>query len=235
MEIMAFRVSGERREAIRCRGRQNFKACFGRDEMLQLPGVAKVFEPSGILDPAWGKIDALNTDAVPTPLAAQPSEYLLETYGDRSWGAIGSVTLRGWQTRHNLAILAEWEAQAPTAEFNGPDSFLDRIAFFFPSSEDTPLGTMGSEEHPAIIWSWRSDKKLERLVAKGPGTITSVDNAGLYAEGMNIDGRWRVQISGTKPDGPMLFSVALWKGAAADRGGLKSFVPDWIAIPPYSR
>lgn len=203
--------------------------------MLQLPGAGKVFEPSGVNDPAWSEVGTLQAEAVPTPHSGQSSRYLQETRQDGNWGAIGAVALSGWQTRRKLSILAEWEAEAPTDNFNGPDSFLDRIAIMFPKTEATPLGNMGSEEDPATIWTWRTDKKLEKLIARGPGSISSLSNAGLRADGAWAKGKWRVQITGNRPEGPRQFSVALWKGAARERAGLKSFVPDWIDLSGFAR
>lgn len=203
--------------------------------MLQLPGKGGVFEPGGVKDRAWNEIEALLVEAVPTPHASQSSRYLQETYEDKSWGAITSVSLSGWQTRKKLIILAEWEAEAPTGDFNGPASFLDRIAILFPKTEDTPLGNMGSVEDPATIWTWRTDGKVEKLVARGPGSIEAISNAGLRANGGHSNGKWRVQITGVRPEGPRQFSVALWKGSAGERAGLKSFVPDWIDLGAYAR
>lgn len=203
--------------------------------MLQLPGAGKVFEPSGVSDPVWREIGALQAEAVPTPHSGQSSRYLQETYEGNNWGAISAVALSGWQTRKRLTILAEWAADAPTAEFRGPDSFLDRIAIMFPGTPDTPLGNMGSPDDPATIWTWRTDGKLEQLVATGPGSITSVSNAGMRADGAHANGKWRVQITGLRPDGPRQFSVALWKGAVGERAGLKSFVPDWIDLGGFAR
>lgn len=203
--------------------------------MLQLPGTGKVFEPSGVNDPAWKGVATLQVEAVATPHSGQSSRYLQQTYQDGNWGAIGSVALSGWQTRKKLTILAEWEAEAPTDNFNGPDSFLDRIAILFPKTEATPLGNMGSADDPVTIWTWRTDNKLEKLIAKGPGSITPVSNAGLRADGAHANGKWRVQITGYRPDGPRQFSVALWKGAARERAGLKSFVPDWIDLGEFAR
>lgn len=203
--------------------------------MLQLPGAGKVFEPSGVSDPAWRDVGALRAEAVPTPHSGQSSRYLQQTYEDKSWGAIDAVSLSGWQTRKKLTILAEWKTDAPTRDFNGPDSFLDRIAILFPGTEDTPLGNMGSKDDPATIWTWRTDAKLEQLIVKGPGSITSISNAGLRASGAHANGKWRVQITGMRPEGPRQFSVALWKGAAKERAGFKSFVPDWIDLGSFAR
>lgn len=203
--------------------------------MLQLPGTGKVFEPGGVNDPAWREVGVLKAEAVPTPHAGQSSRYLQETYEDGSWGAIRAVALSGWQTRKKLTVLAEWAADAPTNGFNAPDAFLDRVAILFPASEDTPLGNMGSEDDPAIIWTWRTDGKLEKLVAKGPGSVASVSNAGMRADGAHKNGKWRVQITGIRPEGPRQFSVALWKGAAGERAGLKSYVPEWIDLGEFAR
>lgn len=203
--------------------------------MLQLPGAGKVFEPSSVNDPVWFEVGALQVEAVPTPHSGQSSRYLQETRQDGNWGAIEYVALSGWQTRKKLTILAEWEADSPTENFNGPDSFLDRIAIMFPKSETTPLGNMGSDEDPATIWTWRTDGKLEKLVAKGPGSIASISNAGMRASGAHANGKWRVQITGVRPEGPRQISVALWKGAAKERAGLKSFVPDWIDLGGFAR
>lgn len=203
--------------------------------MLQLPSARNVFEPSGVADPAWREIGALRVEAIPTPQSGQSSRYLQKTYEDRNWGAIEAVALSGWQTRKKLTILAEWEAEAPTSNFNGPDSFLDRLAILFPKTEDTPLGNMGSEDAPATIWTWRTDNRLEKLTAKGPGSIAAITNAGLRADAAHIYGKWRVQITGVRPEGPRQFSVALWKGSAKERAGLKSFVPDWIDLTDFAR
>jgi len=200
--------------------------------MPQLATLTNVFEPSGSNDSLWANATELVVSTVATPQALQSAEYIQKTYGNRSWGATDKITLRAWQTRRNLSVLAEWEAKDPTEEFSGPDSFLDRIALLFPSDEMTPLGLMGSKESPATIWTWRSDDKLERLTAKGPGSIVAESNVGLRADASWSKGNWRVQISGPNDfaNKPKKFSVAVWSGSSAERAGLKAFYPGWVTV-----
>ena len=78
--------------------------------------------------------------------------------------------------------------------FNGPYALMDRCAILFPTDNDTPVGTMGSPDHPALIWTWRADGKVECLSAKGPGTIAALSSAGLRAHAAWLDGSWRVSM-----------------------------------------
>ena len=72
--------------------------------------------------------------------------------------------------------------------------------------------------------------------AEGLGTVKREAAPSEWrAEGVWRDGNWSVAYE--LPSWPSLaeqsqLSFAIWRGAAADRGGLKSICPQWIPLPP---
>lgn len=200
--------------------------------MVQVKSIASVFEPSGEQDPLWSGAKRIALRTTATPAGMQTSEYLQKAYRDGDWGAARDIGVRTWQTRHNLTVLLDWKAPKPVARFSGPDAFLDRCAVLFPTDAETPFITMGAPDHPALIWSWRADGKVESLHAAGPGTIRALNASGLRAHAAWLDGSWRVAISGPQPSGPRRFTVATWDGSARERAGLKAFAAEWIDLDP---
>lgn len=198
--------------------------------MAQVKSIASLFEPASIEDPLWKTAKRVTLRALATPAGMQTSEYLQKAYRDGDWGQERDIGIRTWQTRHNLTVLLDWKAPQPVTRFHAPDAFMDRCAVLFPTDADTPFITMGSPDHPALIWSWRADGKAEILSAKGPGTITALSPAGLRVHGAWLEGSWRVAISGPQPTGPRRFTVATWDGSAKERGGMKAFAPEWIEL-----
>ena len=85
-------------------------------------------------------------------------------------------------------------------------------------------------------WLWRADKVTPLQVrAEGLGTMERrAAPTGTQVTAEWALGRWRVVL--TLPEWPALsgqrrMALAIWRGAAQERAGLKSVSPDWIAIP----
>lgn len=190
-----------------------------------------LFDPAHLDDPQWAQAPLTQVTTLATPQGMQVSEYLLSTYRDGEWGRIPSIDIRGWQTRHSLTLLLEFDSTHGHTAFMGPDHFLDRVAVFFPADENAHFMTMGSPQSPGFIWSWRADGKTESMLAKGPGTLTPVSNEGLKSQSKHNGKRWRVQLSGPQiVNTPRRFAVAVWSGANRERAGLKAFSKEWIEL-----
>lgn len=199
--------------------------------MLALNTHKALFEPANVNDPLWMNTTVTSVTTLPTPQGMQVSEYLLSTYHEGEWGRIGVVDVRGWQTRHTLALRLSFESSHNDRQFRGPNHFLDRVAVFFPSDENTLFMTMGSAQSPGTIWSWRADGNTEKLLAQGPGTITPLSNEGLRSESHHDGKRWHVLLCGPQiKSQPRKFAVAVWSGAHSERAGLKAFSHDWIQL-----
>lgn len=190
-----------------------------------------LFDPAQLDDPQWSQAPQAQIKTFATPQGMQVSEYLLTTYRDGEWGRIATVGVRGWQTRHSLTLLLEFESSQQHRAFIGPDHFLDRVAVFFPTDQNTLFMTMGSPQSPGFIWSWRADGKTEKLLAQGPGTLTSLSNEGLRSQSHHDGKRWRIQLSGPQiVNTPRRFAIAAWSGANKERAGLKAFSQEWIEL-----
>lgn len=198
--------------------------------MAKATSVTSVFEPASENDPLWQSAKRVSLRTMATPAGMQTSEYMQKAYKDGDWGKPREISVRTWQTRHNLSVLLEWKSPTPQRAFSGPDVFLDRCAVLFPTDENTPFMTMGAPDSPALIWTWRADGKVEVLEARGPGTITALSPAGLKAHAVWANGGWRVCLSGAQPSGPRRFTVATWDGGAKERGGMKAFAAEWIEL-----
>lgn len=199
--------------------------------MATLSTHKSLFDPADSKDPLWNRAPSLSVTTLATPQGMQTSEYLLKTYQDGEWGKIREIRIRGWQSRHSLNLLLEFDSPQGDRQFRGPDHFLDRVAVFFPTDANTMFMTMGSAQSPGFIWSWRADGKMEKLEARGPGTLQRLSNEGLRGHSDYANQRWQVMISGPQITGtPRQFAVAAWSGAHKERAGLKAFSSDWIQL-----
>jgi DMSO reductase family type II enzyme heme b subunit len=155
---------------------------------------------------------------------------------------IQRITVRAVHDGNTVSFLLEWEDAQADLSVTDTGTFPDAAALLFPIGEDAPLITMGAEGQPVEAWHWRADRPGRGIcnVANGLGTtrITSEDR--VTANGVWEEGRWRVVLSRalqvpsdtgeavqlrSGATGKVAFSV--WEGSNGERGGLKSFSPEW--------
>lgn len=175
----------------------------------------------------------------PTPLAAQPSAYVMAAWAERPYGVTKEVAV---QAAHNGAFIffrLEWGDETEDGGIDDTDRFTDAAAVLFPVRGDAPLLSMGSPEFPVNGWYWRPDQEAPfSVTARGLGTTVRNANGGISAQGGYLGGGWSVVISrqmwAEKADIVALHAgqqgkvgFAVWQGSNRERGGLKAVTLEW--------
>lgn len=217
----------------------NVPKCTASPEDLANPGAA-----------VWRKATGERIALIGTPLALQPSPFIVNTWRNRPVGRIAAVEFSALHTDEVLALRLVWAAPHPTAAIDDNDRFPDGAAVIFPVRGDAPLATMGSPEQPVDAWHWRADRpgKARSNVATGLGTTRVNRTMDIAANAEHRDGHWRVvfvrRLISNAPDAsanaasavqfiagrPARIAFAVWDGGNGERGGLKAFSPDWRDI-----
>jgi DMSO reductase family type II enzyme heme b subunit len=96
--------------------------------------------------------------------------------------------------------------------------------------------TMGSATAGVDGWLWRADRERGlRIAAHGLGSVERCEiPRAVRIAGVWTDGRWGVSFELPAWDAltrERRIGVAVWRGVEAERAGLKSVSPDWIALP----
>ncbi len=198
-----------------------------------------------LLDPSADRWRSALEEALaltPTPLAAQPSPYILAKWTEGSYGAITEVRVRAAHNGEALLFRLSWDDETRDDAIMDTDGFADGAAVLFPVKGDAPISNMGLEGQPVNAWYWRPD--LERpinVTAQGVGTSVRQKDDSLEA-GAEYRGRgWSVVIArpfaardqatvALAPGQTTKVGFAVWQGSNEERGGLKAFTPDWSPL-----
>ncbi len=197
-------------------------------------------------DPAssiWEQTVAKKVPLYPTPVAMQPSKYIVGKWKD---GEFGMTTALGVQALHNgdeIAFRLEWESDDGKQTIRDNDDFPDAAALMFPFKEDATLMSMGSEDNPVNVWHWKAHhpEVAPSNVITGIGTSEVVEKGAVITQASYQQGRWQLVlrrkmnlfsseapaiqfITGNK----LKVAFAVWAGSNSERGGLKSFSPNWL-------
>jgi DMSO reductase family type II enzyme heme b subunit len=172
--------------------------------------------------------------AAPTPL--QPGGYVRIAYAERTQPTTRSVDVDVSQHASGFVIALAWECPEPVREVRSdPGRFCDAAALLAPSAAGAPWITMGAPGLALDGWLWRADgDALLRVRAEGLGTLErAAAPAGCAVKAEWSAGVWRVAFE--TREWPSLaqqrqLAVAVWRGSAAERGGLKSVTPGWIEV-----
>jgi DMSO reductase family type II enzyme heme b subunit len=177
-------------------------------------------------------------DLVAAPIALQPGSYLPKAYANRAGPSLRSATLELEPGPEGRRVRVSWSCPAPVRKLGGEtDRFVDAAALAIPAAPDTPWATMGAPGKPLEGALWRADRAgLLRFRAEGLGSVkreAPPDHWQALAEW--AAGRWSVTFE--LAPWPLLdqttqLAVAVWLGAADDRGGLKSVSPGWVPVAP---
>lgn len=173
---------------------------------------------------------------IAAPPTMSPGGYVPKAYVDRNNPATPFVDIQTSSVGSSLTISVAWPCPNPVRSIKGEtDKFLDAAAIMVPLTGEAQLMLMGQPEHGVEIAYWRADDDQLRMVqAQGLGSsvrkpapsdwkaISSWSN-GVF--GLSVtSSNWAALTRMRK------FAIAIWRGEAADRGGLKSISPEWIDL-----
>lgn len=173
---------------------------------------------------------------IAAPVSYQPGGYVSVAYADRREPTTRQIDLEVAQLAGVWRVAVSWACPEPVRDVSGdPGLFCDAAAVIAPTSEQAAWATMGAPGNPVegILWRAAGDT-LYRVSAEGLGSVTRAPAPdGWSANAAWQAGAWRVGF--TLRGWPTLdrvgqLGVAVWRGAAAERAGLKSVTPGWLAV-----
>jgi len=169
--------------------------------------------------------------AAPTPM--QPGGYVPVAYAGRDQPFTPSAAIEVERASGGWSIRLSWSCPDPVRDAAGDtDRFVDAAALSMPTSADAPWITMGAPGKAVEGVLWRAnEEQLRRFRAEGLGSAAAPS---WTVEAEWAKGSWALQFGvqgGTPLDEHLLLAIAIWRGAANDRGGLKSVSPGWIELP----
>jgi DMSO reductase family type II enzyme heme b subunit len=176
--------------------------------------------------PAWGEVPAIEVSLKPVALAAQPVEYIRETWAGRPYGQTSRATVAAATARDRLYVRVEWEDdEAPNREFQ------DAAAVVFDGTGGD-IATLGSAAHPVALWYWEHGRQAPlHLISRGPGVVSKDSTGAPTAAAVLAGKRWAVVFSGPAGGvGQRRIGVALWNGSNNERGGLAAVTPEWLPL-----
>lgn len=199
-------------------------------------GDAALLDPES---PEWDGVRGSELTLKPTPITAQPSQYIQEKWKGTPYGVARSVTVRAAHNGERLYFHLSWTDETNDKAIQDTDQFADAAAVLFPVNGDAPLQSMGSPQAPVNAWYWRPDiEEPFTITAQGTGTTRRAQDPELSASGIHNRGAWRLVIR-RRLDSPEAGYVSLapgvsakvgfavWQGSNQERGGLKSVTLEW--------
>lgn len=178
-----------------------------------------------------GKVSLM---AAPTGLS--PGGYVSQAYADRSAPRTPLAELEAEKDGVLWRVRLSWACADPVRALGDDvDRFVDAAAVLAPIVPDAPWMTMGAPGKAVEGAMWRADRERPFGVrAEGLGSLErSVAPKGWEARAEWKSGRWQVEfeLPGWKAlDAGRQLAIAVWQGAEADRGGLKSVSAGWIRV-----
>jgi DMSO reductase family type II enzyme heme b subunit len=185
---------------------------------------ADLGDPTGA---GWSEVGAETVSLTPMPIDAQPTEYVRVKWADLPYGNVSEATVAAAHDGSTAWVRLEWaDSDEPNVEF--PDA----AAVYFPSGDDAPAATIGSEDAGVNLWFWRSDEEKGRhLSGTGPGRFHPKE--GSVATTASLEGgRWAVVLSHPLDelrDGAAL-GVAVWDGSNEERAGIGAATTEWLSL-----
>jgi DMSO reductase family type II enzyme heme b subunit len=202
-----------------------------------------------LLDPAsreWSGVRAVELSLQPTPIASQPSVYVLAKWKDKPYGVTQRVSVRAAHNGERLYFRLSWADDTNNDGIRDTDQFTDAAAVLFPVNGNAVLQNMGSPREPVNAWYWRSDlEEPFNVTAQGVGTTLRTQDPELGARAAYGDGAWNIVIRrrlvhaadaglshsqgyvNLVAGASEMVGFAVWQGANQERGGLKAITPDW--------
>jgi DMSO reductase family type II enzyme heme b subunit len=189
--------------------------------------------------PEWAAVTASQLALQPTPIIAQPSQYIQEKWRERPYGVLQHIEVRAAHNGEMLYFRLAWADETSNDGIRDTDQFPDAAAVLFPVASDAPLQGMGSPRQPVNGWYWRPDlEEPFSVTAQGTGTTRRTPDSDLRARGSYEDGAWQLVIRrplasngkryvNLSPGTARKVAFAVWQGANQERGGLKATSADW--------
>jgi len=196
-------------------------------------------------DAAWHGVSALTVGLTGTPLAMQPSPYIIASRAGKPIGKVKQVEVKALHNGQQIAFRLHWEDPERDLEQTDNDTFADGAALLFPLRPDSPLITMGAPGKPVTAWHWRADRPLRARnnVAAGLGSTRVTKDESITVYSGYEQAHWSVvfvrdlRVPAATDDAiqfsvgaNFLFGVAVWEGANGERAGLKAFSPAWQSV-----
>lgn len=172
------------------------------------------------------------------PTGMQPGGYVPKAYAGRGQPFTPSATIEAVHGAGGWRIQLSWACPEPVRDIrNESDLFVDAAALAAPTADDAPWVTMGAPGRAIEGVLWRANESaLRSFHAEGLGSVKrSAAPGGWMVKADWAKGAW--QLAFELPSWPQLdarprLAFAIWRGAARDRGGLKSISPGWIELLP---
>ncbi len=177
-------------------------------------------------------------DLIAAPAGTEPGDYVPRVYAARNLPATSSATLEVQHGDAGWRVSLGWHCPDPVRDASGNTNlFVDAAALLAPTVADAQWITMGAPDKAVEGALWRADREeLLRIRAEGLGTVKRQQPPNHWkAHSDWSEARWSVTFelaSWPALDDHNQLAFAIWRGAAADRGGLKAIVPQWIAVEP---
>jgi len=176
-------------------------------------------------------------ELVAAPIGMQPGGYVAKAYAYRDGAAVTpSIDLEVAKLAGLWRVRLRWPCPEPVRDVQGdPSLFPDAAALLVPRVEGAPWVTMGAPGLGVEGVLWRADgAPLRSVRAEGLGTMERGDPpAGWSARGIFDSGAWSLDFTlrgWSALDAQRQLAVAIWRGSAQDRGGLKSVTPGWVEV-----
>jgi DMSO reductase family type II enzyme heme b subunit len=176
----------------------------------------------------------------PTPLDAQPSAYVQESWRERSYGKTAEVLVQFVRTPEAVYGRVEWVCPSPRFGITDNDVFADACAILFPANgHAAPLATLGDKSEPVVAWHWRAGAETPFIAeGTGLGTLSRRPKHELSVAAEWRQDRWAVVFthplaSNGNPASPAtsdLVAFAVWSGANQERAGLAAYSPAWSRL-----
>jgi DMSO reductase family type II enzyme heme b subunit len=203
-------------------------------------------QPEALLDPeggAWRGAAPVNVPLIATPAPLQPAQYIVMTYITKVVPGVNQVQVSALHNGEVLAFRLEWSDRTEDREIGDTNQFTDAAGVLLPVTDDAPLLQMGTPEQPVTGWYWSADSDADgrgrHVRAEGLGTTEEVKRSAISVRSVRKPEGWAVvltrslvaaegdPVASLEPGAKTKFAVAVWEGAAGERGGLKGYSGDW--------
>jgi DMSO reductase family type II enzyme heme b subunit len=175
-------------------------------------------------------------ELIAAPTGMQPGDYVPRVYFDRDGPQTPSASVEVEHSTRGWRFHVRWPCPEPVQDIGGQsDLFSDAAALVAPSVPEAQWVTMGAPGLAIGGFLWRADREtLIRMRAEGFGTVqrSEAKNVRRVTSEWN-GGEWSlaIEVAGWEEiDATHRFALAIWRGAARQRAGLKSISPGWIEV-----
>jgi len=175
-------------------------------------------------------------ELIAAPVGLQPGAYVKVAYAGRDQAATPAADLDLQKAGQGYRIALQWACPDPVKSIEGnTDVWVDAAAVLAPAAPGAPWITMGAENLPVVGALWRADREdLYRIDAEGLGSVRrEAAPEGWRATSKYERGFWTVVFeldAWPSLRKQKMIALAVWRGDAQDRGGLKSVSQGWINV-----